>query len=297
MTKRNYYLSNWIFICALVLLILNDHFFKWHFHNQLTGKLSDVVGLLLLPLFLAFCFPKHAKKMPLFSGIFFLFWKSDVSTPFIAAYNTISFIPITRVIDYSDYIALAILPLSYYIIKNIVSLQTIHLKPKKILVSSVFLASAFAFMATSPPKSFFIYAERYANECYEANIHIGKEYKIKTNAEEVLQRIKNLNYIVAESCVEKDSIRNEQDILALKIKHYKVENLVLKDPESTVSYKIEAMYFAIQELEEDKTLLIIKDVLADEPKKILTNWRNLKSVAKYYDKLIKTQIVKNVKDK
>lgn len=34
------------------LLILNDHYLKVHFHNAMTGKLSDFSGLFFFPLFL-----------------------------------------------------------------------------------------------------------------------------------------------------------------------------------------------------------------------------------------------------
>jgi len=36
---------------ALVLLLLNDHYLKQTFGNALTGKLSDVAGLIVFPLF------------------------------------------------------------------------------------------------------------------------------------------------------------------------------------------------------------------------------------------------------
>ncbi len=38
---------------AVLLLWLNDAFFKARFHNALTGKLSDLAGCFVLPLFLA----------------------------------------------------------------------------------------------------------------------------------------------------------------------------------------------------------------------------------------------------
>ena len=38
---------------GLVMLVVNDHYLKARFHNTLTGKLSDVGGLLFFPLLLA----------------------------------------------------------------------------------------------------------------------------------------------------------------------------------------------------------------------------------------------------
>jgi len=38
---------------SLVLLVLNDHFLKWAHPSWLTGKLSDVAGMILAPIVLS----------------------------------------------------------------------------------------------------------------------------------------------------------------------------------------------------------------------------------------------------
>lgn len=48
--RRSEFFSPWA-LGAVVLLVLNDHFFKAWFHNPLTGKLSDFAGCFFLPLF------------------------------------------------------------------------------------------------------------------------------------------------------------------------------------------------------------------------------------------------------
>ena len=35
---------------SLILLVLNDDYFKGRFHNAITGKLSDVAGVVFMPL-------------------------------------------------------------------------------------------------------------------------------------------------------------------------------------------------------------------------------------------------------
>jgi hypothetical protein len=40
-------------LCATALLALNDHLLKAWLHNPVTGKLSDVAGCFVLPLFIA----------------------------------------------------------------------------------------------------------------------------------------------------------------------------------------------------------------------------------------------------
>jgi len=55
-TPRSAYLCNLAFIVGLGLLLLNDHVLKATYGNWFTGKLSDVAGLLIFPLFLQFVF-------------------------------------------------------------------------------------------------------------------------------------------------------------------------------------------------------------------------------------------------
>ena len=39
--------------CGLALLIVNDHYLKHHLHNAVSGKLSDIAGLVFFPLLVA----------------------------------------------------------------------------------------------------------------------------------------------------------------------------------------------------------------------------------------------------
>lgn len=61
-------LLNAIFLFALVILIVNDHYWKAVYGNILTGKLSDFAGLILLHLDLCTkyheaCLPEHLLKV------------------------------------------------------------------------------------------------------------------------------------------------------------------------------------------------------------------------------------------
>jgi len=40
-------------LCGVALLIVNDHYMKRHLHNAISGKLSDIAGLLFFPLLIA----------------------------------------------------------------------------------------------------------------------------------------------------------------------------------------------------------------------------------------------------
>lgn len=59
------------FIAGLLLLLLNDFYLKANFGNAFTGKLSDVAGLFIFPLFWAVFFPAHKKVIYLSTALFF----------------------------------------------------------------------------------------------------------------------------------------------------------------------------------------------------------------------------------
>lgn len=105
-------LFNPLFLVTVLLLLLNDFYFKYRFHNYFTGKLSDVVGLFAFPYFFSTFFPKRSKLIYILTGVWFTFWKSTLSQPLIYAAHDIGF-SIDRTVDYTDCFALFILPLSY----------------------------------------------------------------------------------------------------------------------------------------------------------------------------------------
>ncbi|MFM8834327.1 MAG: hypothetical protein ACKOEV_11970, partial [Cytophagales bacterium] len=115
-TRNKYYLLNIVFLASLVTLLLNDHYLKYAFSNWLTGKLSDVVGIIVLPLLLAFIFPKQKKYSVWMSALLFAFWKSPFSQSLIDLYNQIAFIQTSRIVDFTDMYVLLLLPVPYFII-------------------------------------------------------------------------------------------------------------------------------------------------------------------------------------
>lgn len=148
--RNKFLLCNVIFILSLIILFLNDHFLKLHFHNWFTGKLSDVVGIFLLPFLLTFLFPKLRQNSVYFTALFFIFWKSPYSGKLIEMYNVISPISIHRVVDYTDLLALIYLAIPYYFIKNqnrFKSIEINKLSPVFVIVPSILVL-----MSTSPPR-------------------------------------------------------------------------------------------------------------------------------------------------
>lgn len=137
--------SPW-FLIGLALLLLNDFIFKEIYGNWLTGKLSDFAGLFIFPLFWTALFPKYKIRIFLFTALFFIFWKSPYSESFIGLWNKVMFFEIARVVDYTDLLALFILPAAYYYEGRKNRVDFIKLNPIIPLLISIF-----SFIATSMP--------------------------------------------------------------------------------------------------------------------------------------------------
>ncbi|MCD0488997.1 hypothetical protein LPB86_12225 [Pedobacter sp. MC2016-14] len=116
MHHRLRHLLSPLFICCLALLILNDFLLKATFHNMLTGKLSDFCGLFIFPIFWSAVFPRQKIWVFVFTGLLFVWWKSEYASGFIEQVNTI--FSIQRTVDATDLIALSMLLLGWFYIKT-----------------------------------------------------------------------------------------------------------------------------------------------------------------------------------
>ena len=135
------------FLLSLLILLSNDFYFKTHYSGIITGKLSDFAGLFVFSFFFSALIPTKKGVIFFITFLGFIFWKMPVSDVFIENWNKIMFYQIDRVVDYSDYIALLILPFAYYYKpKNNIEL------PKKInslLKTIIPIVSVFSFFATA----------------------------------------------------------------------------------------------------------------------------------------------------
>ncbi|WP_462250863.1 hypothetical protein [Ferruginibacter sp.] len=164
------------FILSVLLLITNDWLFKVSFHNFITGKLSDFAGLFAFPFFLSTVFPRLKKPLHVFTGVLFIFWKSDLSQPIINLLNSI-YIPVNRTIDFGDNIALISVIFSYIFFNTCT--QPYIAKP--IFIKVIAIVSCIAFMATSvPPRDL------------RKFIAIDKEYPFNFSKRELLSRLNSV---------------------------------------------------------------------------------------------------------
>ena len=146
--KEDVRLYRILFISSICLLLLNDLYLKYTYHNGFTGKLSDFAGLFAFPFFWSCIFPKKIKTIYISTAILFVYWKSEMSQPVFAIIQSFG-VPIDRTVDYSDLVSLSILPFSYWYWKldiedTITRRRTISLGIKGIAI--------FSFIATTLPK-------------------------------------------------------------------------------------------------------------------------------------------------
>ncbi|MBP0613097.1 hypothetical protein J8J42_08560 [Chryseobacterium sp. cx-311] len=184
-TNRNKnYIVNYIFIFGILILFLNDQIFKFEFSNYFTGKLSDVCGIIIFPFFLTYIFPKLKQNSVFAAAIIFSFWKSQYSQSLINFYNEISPIQTSRIIDYSDLFVLLLLPIPYYLIKNVHKIDFLTIK--KLNPKFIFVISLFIFIAEAPPPSHYFTMNNGNLQCYKCNMKVNhsKDYvlnKLKQN--------------------------------------------------------------------------------------------------------------------
>jgi len=183
MRNRNLIL-NYVFISCLIVLFLNDHLFKFQYTSWFTGKLSDIVGIILLPMLLTYLFPKLKQNSVFVAGLFFAFWKSPFSESFIKIYNTISPISIHRVVDYTDLLVLLLLPIPYFLIRN--SNSFVQFSIKKINVFAVLLPTMLVLMSTSPPP--YYYHPKTGNVYFD-----GYSVEVNKPKEEIIAELKKRN--------------------------------------------------------------------------------------------------------
>ncbi len=102
-----------VFLAALGLLLLNDLYLKTHASSWLTGKLSDFAGLFVFAVFWTSVAHRYRRAIHIGTAVAFLLWKSPVSDPTIAWWNALGLLELHRVVDYTDWAALLVLPASY----------------------------------------------------------------------------------------------------------------------------------------------------------------------------------------
>jgi len=254
--RNKFLLCNLVFIFSLIILFLNDHFLKLHFHNWFTGKLSDVGGIILLPLLLAYSFPKLQQNSVYITALFFTFWKSSYSEKWIEIYNLISPISIHRVVDYTDLFVLIFLVIPYCIIENQDRIKFFEIG--KISPAFIVFPSILVLMSTSP-SHYYRYVPYNGNLIFDSST----SFIILKTKEELLDEFKKRNVnvykdttrIIAENkwryfeavSINQKNLTNNKEIF--KVANDSVKELILKEIDRSNDYKIDKLKLDDQTIE------------------------------------------------
>ncbi len=271
MKTRKELLFNYLFITSLVLLALNDHLWKGMYHNWFTGKISDFAGLVVLPLFLAFLFPRLARRACHISALFFIYWKTELSSGLIEFLNTNGFFTFGRTIDYSDFIALLILPLPW----RQISKKPISINVNRLGLTSVVLSTLFLLVATTLPPT--------RTVTPEGTIVIDQKHRLRVPKDTVLARIEQLGY----SYEVEDGLYTIRDIIVPEIVNphkYRIEQDTIKE---LIFYFADYTYQPTKrQAKLGAQYLYIHQVKFSEVNTI-TDWRLMKKYSKLYHRVTK----------
>jgi hypothetical protein len=136
------------FLAGLALLLLNDLVLKHAYPGLITGKLSDVAGLWVFPMFWCVFSPRRATPIYVATALLFALWKSPLSQPLLDAWNGASPFAVGRVSDATDLLAMVVLPLSAAYARRVSAAPPVR-SLRTTAAPAVMLLALFAFSATS----------------------------------------------------------------------------------------------------------------------------------------------------
>lgn len=142
-------LTTWPFVGALTLLLVNDWWLKYAYASFITGKLSDFAGITVIALLLFAAYPNRSKVIYFAISVMFLWWKSPASSIFIQHVNDWMPISIGRTVDYTDLVALSVLPACQYVITWHMKYRIAWPRVRKFLMAPVIATTLFGIMGTS----------------------------------------------------------------------------------------------------------------------------------------------------
>lgn len=279
MKRNKYLLLNYIFIICLIILFLNDHFFKHEFCNWFTGKLSDIVGIIILPLLLNYIFPRLKNHSLWISALLFTFWKSSYSENLINFYNQFAFIQITRIVDYSDLFVLIFLPIPYLVIQKVEVWN--YIKIKNVEPLFVLMPTLFILISTAPPASFYYTYSNGTFRCYKCNL------SVHYSQNEIVEKLQKSNIVFDTILpIGNFALNRVPGFADENIHFYKINEMIIdKDT-------LRNLDFSMRSSKSDKTTIYFNgmDVNSKIPR-----YEMDRKIKKYYKSLVLKQISGSLK--
>jgi hypothetical protein len=145
--------TTWPFFASVLLLLINDAWLKYAYPGLVSGKLSDFAGVAVVSMLLLTCLRQGQLVGYLVVGTVFLWWKSYLSQPVINAINEAVALSIGRTVDYSDLVALLIMPACSSVAANPAKYQVANPSIRRILLAPIVVLTTIGLTATSivPP--------------------------------------------------------------------------------------------------------------------------------------------------
>lgn len=227
----------------------------------------------ILTVLISFIFPQLKKYACTITAIWFIFWKSPLSDGLIDIINTNPFWRFGRVVDYTDYIALSILPAA----KTYIERDTkIYYCRRLALIRSFALGVALIALTSTS----------YLRTCYsaEGTVYIGKTYDLKVPKDTVLKRLEKLGYQTR--FFPKDSTNG----------YYSIENIIVETNDRKLCQNIDTikqLTFFFHSLGVGNEKMSIMEVTFSDTLQI-TDWRRLKVLSRKYNRITKDLFAKEI---
>ncbi|MDX6183798.1 hypothetical protein SGQ44_15865 [Flavobacterium sp. Fl-77] len=221
----NLFTANYFILC-LVILLLNDFYLKYEFSNFITGKLSDFTCLFIFPYFISVFFSNKTKEIYIFTFLFFIFWKLEISEQFIKLISQITDFAFHRTVDLTDLIALSILPISYHYFHKKNQEQKENKNKNFALNSLIGVITIYSFLADTNPR-----------QETKVKIKSEKEFTIQISKKQILN-----NLITSETNIlETDSLFT----ITFDVPEYRAEATtkirIIKADEKNTIFKIDSI--------------------------------------------------------
>jgi hypothetical protein len=140
---------SWPFLICLAALLANDWWLKYAFPGTFTGKLSDFAGIALVGFLAVAIWPKRVVLVVMTIATAFFWWKSPLSGKAIEWVNIMLPFHLGRTIDYTDIVALCVLPFCPHLVNYADKYPLIDGGVGRALRIPLATVTAFAIMGTS----------------------------------------------------------------------------------------------------------------------------------------------------
>ncbi len=139
----------WPFVLALATLIVNDAWLKGAWPGLLTGKLSDFAGIAVVTMLGLRWFPRRQIVVCSTIALGFAWWKSPGSQLFIDTVNSVAPLAIGRIVDYSDLLALLVMPACMVVARQPERFALAPAGARRLLLAPIGAATVLGLMGTA----------------------------------------------------------------------------------------------------------------------------------------------------